>query len=129
MHRTVRRTLTTAGTTAGAFAALTGTALASTCYLATPAPNAPRSDAWYVAVIADVVGYECPAQRDAGNAALRAEGLPLSLRVKADRHLAAKAPEQASANGKGMESFDYGEPDFTRIAGTYAEAAFAVSCS
>ena len=135
MNSTLRRIATTTGATAGALALLTGTALAHDCYLGTPAAKAPKSDAWHTFVIRDAVvdfGFfepGCPEQLDAGDAALREAGLPLSLRIFANSELAAKAPEKVLSNGKGMENFHYGEDPFETIVGTFIGAAASTECA
>ena len=126
MHRTIRRTLTTAGATTAAFAVLTGTALAQDCYLGTPTTNVPKSSTWFAAPISEfavmmgAVDPEC-ADVAAGNAALRAAGQPLSLRVMERVTVAANAPAHVLSDGKGIDSFHYAAPDGALA--VYVEAA------
>ena len=134
MNSTLRRIATTTGATAGALALLTGTALAHDCYLGTPTTKTPKSNAWHTIVIQDAVVQfgiftpECDEQLEAGNDALRAAGLPLSVRVFAESELAAKAPQRVLSDGRGMENFHYGDP-FEQIVMTFVGAAATAECA
>ncbi|MBW3639690.1 MAG: hypothetical protein KY451_07575, partial [Actinobacteria bacterium] len=85
MHRMIRRAVTTSCATVGALALFTGTALAHECYIGTKITNGPKSANWTHIVVADavqefgIVPNACPAQLEAGEAALREAGLPLSI--------------------------------------------------
>ena len=135
MNALLRRTLTTAGATAGALAVLTGTALAHDCYLGTPNLNAPKAPHLITISVAEFAAFgaqegmveydpEC-ADVDAGYAALREAGLPLQYRIFDRVTVAANAPQKVLSNGKGVDNFHYGPP-VTAIT-TFADAAM-VGC-
>lgn len=129
MNRTVRRLVTTTGATAGALALLTGTALAHECYVGTGSTRTPHTTNWFAISVADAAATfgmlpeECVPDVTAGNAALKAEGLPLSIRVFERFTLAEKAAPHTQSDGKGLEHFEAGSTLADDALATYVEAA------
>lgn len=129
-----RFTVTTTATL-GAFALLTGTALAHDCYVPTKSLNGPVSDNWHVINVpqaAEDFGMlvtPCPAQVDAGIAALRADGLPLSIKVFMRQTIGEKAGGGTLTNGKGLENFAAGSTLADEALMTYVAAASSTPCA
>ena len=134
MSSITRRLTVTATATVGALTLLTGTALAHDCFVPTRSLNGPSSDNWHVVTVPDaavmfgMVADPCPAQVDAGVAAVRAEGLPLSFKIFANSTIGAKAANGTLTNGKGLENFASGSELPFQTVGVYAVAANATSC-
>jgi hypothetical protein len=118
----------------GALTLLTGTALAHDCFIGTKNLNGPSSDSWHVvtvpeaAVFFGAVTEPCPAQVDAGLAAVRAEKLPLTFRIFARQTIGEKAANGTLSNGKGLENFTADSPLPAQTVGVYAAAANATAC-
>ena len=134
MSSLARRLTVTTTATIGALTLLTGTALAHDCFVGTKSLNGPQSDTWHVVTVPDaavmfqMVSDPCPAQVDAGVAAVRAAGLPLSFKIFANATIGAKAANGTLTNGKGLENFAEGSELPFRTVGVYAAAANATAC-
>ena len=134
----VRRTAL-AGTAAVAAVALgAGPALAHHCFIPMYSLNGPSSPNWFVVSAEDgamlEAGYQtgCDAARDAGYAALRAEGLPVGIKIFEKMTIGDPKEKGRTnpngANGKGLEYFGAGSELPFQMVGTYVEAASAVDC-
>jgi len=116
-------------------ALFTGPALAHECYIATKSTNGPQSANWSFFTVADAAGLfggfeaACDEQLDAGEAALRAAGLPLSVKVFNRFTLAEKAPSKVTSDNKGLEHFGDGSTLADEALGTFIGAAAATDCS
>ena len=135
MNRMLQRTLTTAGTTGAALALLVGSASAQECFVAKRNTNAPSSAMWESFTVAQAAGMFagvqfCPAQVAAGESALRAEKLPLSVKFFAgDKTLAEKAQPKTQSDGKGMQHASVSEPYLFGLIGTYIAGGQQASCA
>ena len=134
MSSLARRLTVTATATVGAFTLLTGTALAHDCFVASKNLNGNSSDNWHVLTAPDLAVWmgavtdPCPEQVDAGLAALREEGLPLSFKVFMRSTIGEKAANGTLTNGKGLENFAEGSSLPFQTVGVYAAAANATAC-
>ncbi len=134
MHRMIRRAMTTTAATVGALAMFSGTALAHECYIATKTTNGPKSANWFHVTAADAavmfggLVVECAEQLDAGEAALRDAGLPLSIKVFTRFTLAEKAPAKVTSDNKGLEHFGDGSTLADDTLAVFIAAAEAAAC-
>jgi hypothetical protein len=134
MSSLARRLTVTATATVGALTLLTGTALAHDCFVGTKSLNGTQSDNWHVVTVPDaavmfgMVTDPCPAQVEAGLAAVRAEKLPLSFKIFDHSTIGEKAANGTLTNGKGLENFAAGSELPFQTVGVYAAAASTTAC-
>ena len=130
--------------TAGAAAAIAVTAASASahhCFVPMYSLDGPTSSNWLVfsaeagAAEFGLFSAECDAQVDAGYAALRAEGLPVGIKIfdkmtignpKGDETGGSSNPN--GANGKGLEFFGAGSTLADEMLMTWVQAASATSC-
>ena len=127
--------------TAGAAAAVAVTAASASahhCFVPMYSLNGPTSPNWFVLTAEDgavfMGGFEAPCDeaRDAGYATLRAEGLPVGLKVFEKmtigdpRHTGRTNPN--GANGVGLEYFEAYSPLPEKMVTTYIAGASAYPC-
>ena len=142
MSRTLRRAAlsTAAGVAAVALAA--GTASAHHCYVPMYSLNGPTSSANWIVITAGQAATDpeiggvtlgCDGAYDAGYAALRADGLPVGIKIFGKmtigdpKHTGRMNPN--GANGKGLEYFGAGSTLAEEMLGTFISAALAYDCS
>ncbi len=139
MHRTtLRRTglaIAAAGTTAVLAAA---PAMAHHCFVPMYSLDAPASSNWFVMSAQDGAFYEagyeagCDAAVDAGYDALRAEGLPVGIKIFEKmtigdpKHTGRMNPN--GADGKGLEYFMAGSELPFQMVETWIEGAESADC-
>ncbi|QIX27055.1 hypothetical protein ncot_10945 [Nocardioides sp. JQ2195] len=127
------------GTGAVAAIALSATsASAHHCYIPMYSLNGPVSANWEVFSAEDgaamFTGFtaECDEQVDAGYAALRAESMPVGIKIKASMTIGDPKDEGKmnpnGANGKGLEYFGAGSTLADEMVGTWLMAATETSC-
>ncbi len=150
---TIRRAGVVAGAAAALFALGATAADAHDCFIPMYSLNAPHSDNWF-SVTAEDGAYmfgmldpatTCPAQVDAGYAALREAGLPVGIRIFGHMTIGEgnnlKGAEEGptgsgqgaahnpnGANGVGLEYFEAGSTVPDEMLGTFVAAAGATSC-
>ncbi|MDO5740083.1 MAG: hypothetical protein Q4P07_08035 [Ornithinimicrobium sp.] len=138
-HRTLRRAslATAAGIASVALAA--GTASAHDCYIPMYSLNGPSSPNWMVFSAQDgaveIAGYtpECAGAVDAGYAALRAEGLPVGIKIFAKMMIG--DPKETGrmnpngANGVGLEYFGAGSSLADQMVEVWIGGAESYACS
>ncbi|AXH95249.1 hypothetical protein [Ornithinimicrobium avium] len=136
---TLVRRAALAGTAALAALAMgAGPALAHHCFIPMYNLNAPASPNWFVVSAEDGATLEagyvtgCDAAREAGYAALRAEGLPVGLKIFEKMTIGdpkgTGRMNPNGANGKGLEYFGAGSELPFQMVGTYIQAASSVDC-
>ncbi|HSP60361.1 MAG TPA: hypothetical protein VLO09_04810 [Ornithinimicrobium sp.] len=140
MHRMLRRGVlaTVAGTAAVAMAA--GSASAHHCFVPMYSLNGPSSPNWDVysaeraaAELAGVVPG-CDEAADAGYAALRAEGLPVGIKIFTKmvigdpKGVRGQVPNPNGANGKGLEDFVAGSDLADDLLGTWIGTVMTYDC-
>lgn len=137
-HTIVRRSVFSGVAALGAVAIAAGPALAHHCFIPMYSLNAPASSNWFVYTAEsgaeEIVGFiaECDAQVDAGYAALKAEGLPVGIKIKVSmtigdpKHTGRMNPN--GANGKGLEYFEAGSTLPDEMLGVWISAAAAQEC-
>lgn len=114
-------------------------AFAHHCFIPMYSLQGPTKSAnWFVVSAeqgaAEEAGYEtaCRAAADAGYAALRAEGLPVGIKIFEKMTIADPKGEfrmaPNGANGKGLEYFMAGSQLPFQMVGTYIEGAESVTC-
>ena len=115
-------------------------ALAHHCYIPMYSLNGPTSSAnWDVfsaeagAAEFGLFVAECDEQVDAGYAALRAEGLPVGIKVFAKMTIGdpkgkMRIPNPNGANGKGLEYFGAGSTLADEMLGVWVGAASSHQC-
>ncbi|WP_109474594.1 hypothetical protein [Ornithinimicrobium cavernae] len=139
-----RSTIVRRGVVGGvaAFAAVAlaaGPALAHHCYVPMYSLNGPTSANWEVYTAEDgaalFFGFmaECDEQVDAGYDALRAEGLPVGIKINAKMTIGdpkgeERIPNPNGANGKGLEYFGAGSTLADQMIVTWVGAAEEVDC-
>lgn len=138
LNRIMRRGVVV-GTGAVAAIALSATnASAHHCYIPMYSLNGPVSANWEVFSAEDgaamFAGFtaECDEQVAAGYAALRAEGMPVGIKVKASKTIGDPKDEGKmnpnGANGKGLEYFGAGSTLADEMITTWVMAASETSC-
>lgn len=119
----------TAVTVAAAGAAVllgAGPAMAHHCFIPMYSLNGPASANWDVTTAEQAMGVPCDGAATAGYAALRANKLPVAIKVKVSmtigdpKHTGRMNPN--GANGKGLEYFGAGSPLIDQIEGTWTTA-------
>lgn len=135
---TVRRIGVITASAAAAVAMTATSASAHHCFVPMYTLTGPTSANWFVVSAemgAGFEGYEaeCPGARDAGYAALRAEGLPVALKVFekmtiGDPKGVDRIPTPNGANGKGLEYFGAGSTLPEEMVATYVAGADAYDC-
>lgn len=123
----------------GAVAIAAGPALAHHCFIPMYSLNGPASANWEVysaeAGAADIEGFaaECAEAAEAGYDALRAEGLPVGIKIKASKTIGdpkgeGRIPNPNGANGKGLEYFGAGSTLPFEMVEVWIGAADAYDC-
>lgn len=113
-------------------------AFAHHCFIPMYSLNGPASANWFVVSAEDgamfEIGYEakCDAAVEAGYAALRAEGLPVGIKIF-DKMTIGDPKEKGrmnpnGANGKGLEYFGAGSQLPQQMVMTWVGAASATDC-
>lgn len=113
-------------------------AMAHHCFIPMYSLNGPQSANWFV-VSAELgamfeVGYEaeCAEAVDAGYAALRAEGLPVGIKIMEKMTIGDPKGEGRmnpnGADGKGLEYFGAGSELPMQMVGTWIAGAESVDC-
>ena len=125
MSRLARAGLTV--TAAGAAVLLgAGPAMAHHCFIPMYSLNGPKSSNWYVVTAEDAMGSRCEGDAAVGYAALRANRLPVGIKIKESMTIG--DPKNTGrmnpngANGKGLEYFMAGSPLIDQIEGTWSQA-------
>lgn len=134
----LRRITLTGVAAAAALGVAAAPAMAHHCFIPMYSLNGPASANW-MPVSAEEgaaleVGYTagCQAAVDAGYAALRAEKLPVGIKIKVSmtiadpKHEGRMAPN--GANGKGLEYFGAGSELPMQMVGTWIAGAESVDC-
>lgn len=123
--RLIRTGLT--ATAAGAAIILgAGPAMAHHCFIPMYSLNGPKSANWLVLTAEEAMGPSCDGGAAAGYAALRAEKLPVAIKIKESmtigdpKHTGRMNPN--GANGKGLEYFGAESPLIGQIEGVWTEA-------
>ena len=135
---TVRRLGVVAGAAAAAIAVTATSASAHHCFVPMYTLSGPTSSNWFVVSAemgAGFEGYEaeCTGAVDAGYAALRAEGLPVAIKIFekmtiGDPKGVDRIPNPNGANGKGLEFFGAGSTLPDEMVATYVAGADAYAC-
>jgi hypothetical protein len=136
--RTIRRPALVATAALAAITVGAAPAMAHHCFIPMYSLNEPVSTNWFP-VSAELgaffeVGYEaqCPAAVDAGYDALRAEGLPVGIKIFEKmtigdpKHTGRINPN--GADGRGLEYFGADSPVIVDMVTTWVEGAEAVDC-
>ena len=135
---TVRRLGVVAAGAAAAIAVTAASASAHHCFVPMYSLNGPTSPNWLVLTAEEgalfMGGFEAPCDeaRDEGYATLRAEGLPVGLKIFEKmtigdpKHTGRMNPN--GANGKGLEYFGAGSPLPEQMVATYIAGAEAYTC-
>lgn len=139
MSATMRR-LGVVGVSAAAAVAITaGSASAHHCYVPMYSLDGPASSNWFV-ISAEtgaglIAGYQadCDGAADAGYAALRAEGMPVGIKIFekmtiGDPKGTDRIPNPNGANGKGLEYFGAGSTLADEMVTTWIAGADAYEC-
>ncbi|WP_377643778.1 hypothetical protein [Oryzobacter terrae] len=112
-------------------------AMAHHCFVPMYSLTGPASPNWYVLTAEEGAGFEgytagCPAAVDAGYAELRAEGLPVALKIFEKmtigdpKHTGRMNPN--GANGTGLEYFGAGSELPFQMVEAFVEGAESVDC-
>lgn len=125
----------------GALALGVSTASAHHCYIPMYSLNGPTSANWLVFSAEDgaaefgIFEAECDAQVDAGYAALRAESMPVGIKMFDKMTIGNPKGEETGgsnnpngANGKGLEYFGAGSTLAEEMIVTWAVAAMNTAC-
>jgi hypothetical protein len=133
----VKRNIYRAGVVVAAAAvsigAATSSASAHDCIIPMNTLKGPASANWFTLTAQDgalfIAGFEpeCEAQTAAGYAALRAENLPVALRVSEKKSIGEGSNNPNLANGKGLENFA-GSPLPEQMVTTFVAGASSASC-
>jgi hypothetical protein len=128
-----RGAIVTAGaTTAVAMAA--GSASAHHCYVPMYSLNGPTSANWFVASAelgaSELAGYDaaCDGAVEAGYAALRAEGLPVGIKIFEKMTIGERSSNPNRADGRGLEDFEEGSTLAEEMIGTWIAGAESYTC-
>jgi hypothetical protein len=124
---------------AGSVAILVAGATAASahhCYIGTKSLNGPKSANWIhltvpaAAADPEIAGFvaECPAAEKAGLAALKDQGLPLSIKIFEKKTIGEGSNNPNLDNGKGLEHFGAGSTLAFDALGTYIAVASSTSC-
>jgi hypothetical protein len=128
--------------TAGAAAAIAVTAASASahhCFVPMYSLDGPTSANWFVLSAETgalfIEGYEAPCDgaRDAGYEALRADGLPVGIKIFekmtiGDPKGTERIPNPNGANGKGLEYFGAGSTLPDEMVATWVAGASAYDC-
>ena len=135
---TVRRVGVVAGAAGAAIAVTATSASAHHCFVPMYTLSGPTSSNWFVVSAemgAGFEGYEaaCAGAVGAGYAALRAEGLPVAIKIFekmtiGDPKGVDRIPNPNGANGKGLEYFGAGSTLPDEMVATYVAGADAYAC-
>jgi hypothetical protein len=136
---TLRRLGVVTAGAAAAIAVTTASASAHHCFVPMYSLDGPTSSNWFVLSAETgalfVAGYEAPCDgaSDAGYAALRAEGLPVGIKIFermtiGDPWGTERIPTPNGANGKGLEYFGAGSTLPDEMVATWVAAASAYDC-
>jgi hypothetical protein len=139
MRTTMRRLGVVSAAAAATIAVTAASARAHHCYVPMYSLDAPASANWFVisaeAGAGMVAGYEaaCDEAVDAGYDALRAEGLPVGIKIFekmtiGDPKGTDRIPNPNGANGKGLEYFGAGSTLADEMLETWIAAASAYDC-
>jgi hypothetical protein len=139
MSATMRRLGVVSAAAAAAVAVTAGSASAHHCYVPMYSLAGPTSSNWFVISAeagADLVaGYraDCDEAADAGYAALRAEGMPVGIKIFekmtiGDPKGEERIPNLNGADGKGLEYFGAGSTLADEMVATWIAAADAYEC-
>lgn len=138
MRTTMRRLGVVSAAAAAAVVVSATSASAHHCYVPMYTLSAPTSANWFVisaeAGAQMMAGFEAPCDEaaDAGYDALRAEGLPVGIKIFEKmtigdpKHTGRMNPN--GANGKGLEYFGAGSPLPEQMVATYIAGAEAYTC-
>ena len=139
MRTTIRRLGVVSAAAAAAVAVTATSASAHHCYVPMYSLSAPASSNWFVISAetgADlIVGYQaaCDEAADAGYDALRAEGMPVGIKIFekmtiGDPKGTERIPTPNGADGKGLEYFGAGSELPFQMVGTFIEGAESYDC-
>lgn len=136
--RLIRRVAVVGGATATALALGAGAASAHHCHIPMYSLNGPVSANWEVYSAergaGEIAGYTaaCDAPVEAGYDALRAEGLPVGIKIKVDKTIGDPKDEGRmnpnGADGTGLEYFGAGSTLAEDMVITWITAADATVC-
>lgn len=134
----LRRVSIVGGAAATAVVLGAGAASAHHCYIPMNTLNGPQSSAWEVYTAQDgaamFAGFEpeCDEATQAGYDALRAAGMPVAIKIKANMTIGDPKDEGRmnpnGANGKGLEYFGAGSTLADEMIGAWVAAASAYDC-
>ncbi|HHU38316.1 MAG TPA: hypothetical protein GXZ45_03410 [Propionibacterium sp.] len=135
----LRRPLLIGAATVTAAVLAASPAFAHHCFIPMYSLQGPTKSANWFVVTAEAgaemeAGFstKCQAARDAGYAALRAQKMPVGLKIMISMTIADPKDEGRmapnGANGKGLEYFGAGSTLPDEVLGTYIAAAAAVGC-
>ena len=139
MTITMRRLGVVSATAAAAVVATAASASAHHCYVPMYSLNAPTSSNWFV-ISAEmgagfIEGYEadCSEAAEAGYDALRAEGMPVGIKIFehitiGDPKDTGRIPTPNGADGKGLEYFGAGSTLADEMVATWIAGAEAYDC-
>ena len=136
----MRRIATVGGGAVTAIAITAAAASAHHCYVPMYSLNGPQSATWEVYSAErgadEIAGFvaECDGAVQAGYDALRAAGLPVGIKIKANKTIGdpndtGRIPTQNGADGKGLEYFGAGSTLADDIVGTWMGAAESYDCA
>jgi hypothetical protein len=139
MRATIRRLGVVSAAAAAAVAVTATSASAHHCYVPMYSLSAPASSNWFVLSAetgADLIfGYQaaCDGAADAGYDALRAEGMPVGIKIFekmtiGDPKGTERIPTPNGANGKGLEYFGAGSTLADEMVETWIAGADAHDC-
>jgi hypothetical protein len=133
----VKRNIYRAGVVVAAAAvsigAATSSASAHDCIIPMNTLKGPASANWFTLTAQDgalfIAGFEpeCEAQTSAGYAALRAEKLPVALRIFEQKTIGEGSSNPNLGNGKGLENFE-SSPLPEQMVTTFVAGASSASC-
>ena len=136
---TVRRLGVVSAAAAAAIAVTATSASAHHCFVPMYSLDGPTSSNWFVVSAetgaALIAGFEaeCDGARDAGYAALKADGLPVGIKIFekmtiGDPKGTERIPNPNGANGKGLEYFGAGSTLPDEMVSTWIAGASAFDC-
>lgn len=139
MRTTIRRLGVVSAAAAAAVAVTATSASAHHCYVPMYSLSAPASSNWFVISAemgADLIfGYQaaCDGAADAGYDALRAEGMPVGIKIFekmtiGDPKGTGRIPNPNGADGRGLEYFGAGSTLPDEMVGTWIDGASSYTC-
>ena len=138
MSATMRRLGVVGAAAAAAVAMTAGSASAHHCYVPMYSLDGPTSSNWFVISAEEGAGMiagfqaDCDEAADAGYAALRAEGMPVGIKIFEKMTIGDPKDEgrmnPTGANGRGLEYFGAGSTLADDMVATWIAAADGYEC-